>query len=228
MIVVPKSECISVRFYGRLCLQIRRFLDFLDLKYNIDYHEGTPCCIRSVGDPCPVGRDHGGKNALVVGEFNVSEVDGQQVDLLITDPRRHVLVSLKKISTGRFTFVMETDELFEMCFTSKGSVYNRDAAHSVELSLKRGVEARKDDELAIAEKLKPLETDIVYAEKLAESIVEEFVTMKARERALTDTNESTLDRVLYLGIFNVLWLIVAVASQLKYLHNYFKSKKLVE
>uniref|UniRef100_A0A146KQ93 Transmembrane emp24 domain-containing protein bai n=1 Tax=Lygus hesperus TaxID=30085 RepID=A0A146KQ93_LYGHE len=173
-------------------------------------------------------KNEGGKNALVVGEFNVSEVDGQQVDLLITDPRRHVLVSLKKISTGRFTFVMETDELFEMCFTSKGSVYNRDAAHSIELSLKRGVEARKDDELAIAEKLKPLETDIVYAEKLAESIVEEFVTMKAREQALTDTNESTLDRVLYLGIFNVLWLIMAVATQLKYLHSYFKSKKLVE
>lgn len=173
-------------------------------------------------------KNEGGKDVLVTGEYTVSPIDGQQVDLLVTDSRRHVLSSVKNVEKGRFSFVIETDDLFEMCFSSKGKVYSRDVAHTVEVVLKRGLEAKSDDELAKVEKLKPLEADILYAEKLAQSIVDEFVTMKAREEALTNTNESTLNRVFYLGIFNVIWLILTTASQLKYLHNYFKSKKLVE
>lgn len=83
-------------------------------------------------------------------------------------------------------------------------------------------------DLGKAEKLKPLEADIVFAEHLADSIVVEFVRMREREEHLSNTNESTLDRVLFFGIFNTLWLIVTTAAQLKYLHSYFKSKKLVD
>ncbi|BES95721.1 Transmembrane emp24 domain-containing protein eca [Nesidiocoris tenuis] len=173
-------------------------------------------------------KNEGGKGALVVGVYNVTQIDGQQVDILVTDSKRHVLASPKNVEKGRFTFVTETEDLFEVCFTSRGRVFNRDASHTVEMILKRGVEARSHDELAKAEKLKPLEKDIVYAEQLAESVVHEFGRMKAREEVLSDTNESTLNRVLYLGIFNVIWLVFTTACQLKYLHSYFKAKRLVE
>ncbi|CAB0012669.1 unnamed protein product [Nesidiocoris tenuis] len=173
-------------------------------------------------------KNEGGKGALVVGVYNVTQIDGQQVDILVTDSKRHVLASPKNVEKGRFTFVTETEDLFEVCFTSRGRVFNRDVSHTVEMILKRGVEARSHDELAKAEKLKPLEKDIVYAEQLAESVVHEFGRMKAREEVLSDTNESTLNRVLYLGIFNVIWLVFTTACQLKYLHSYFKAKRLVE
>lgn len=87
-------------------------------------------------------KSEGGRNVLVVGHYNVTPVEGQTTDILVTDSRRHVLANLKGVEKGKFSLVMENDDVFEMCFSSKGGVYRRDLSHAVEIVLKRGPEAK--------------------------------------------------------------------------------------
>jgi hypothetical protein len=94
----------------------------------------------------------------------------------------------------------------------------------VSLILKHGVEAKNYDDLAKAEKLKPLEVELRRLEDLSDSIVQDFAYMRQREEEMRSTNESTNTRVLYLSIFSMLCLLGLATWQVLYLRRYFKSK----
>lgn len=94
--------------------------------------------------------------------------------------------------------------------------------------LKHGVEAKNYEDLAKAEKLKPLEVELRRLEDLSESIVQDFAYMRKREEEMRSTNESTNSRVLYLSIFSMLCLLGLATWQVLYLRRYFKSKKLID
>lgn len=94
--------------------------------------------------------------------------------------------------------------------------------------LKHGVEAKNYDDLAKAEKLKPLEVELRRLEDLSDSIVQDFQYMKTREEEMRSTNESTNNRVLYLSIFSMLILLFLATWQILYLRRYFKAKKLID
>ena len=98
----------------------------------------------------------------------------------------------------------------------------------VNLVLKHGVEAKNYEDLAKAEKLKPLEVELRRLEDLSESIVQDFAYMRKREEEMRSTNESTNARVLYLSIFSMLCLLALATWQVLYLRRYFKSKKLID
>jgi hypothetical protein len=109
--------------------------------------------------------------------------------------------------------------------------------------MKHGVEAKNYEELAKAEKLKPLEVELRRLEDLSESIVQDFAYMRQREEEMRNTNgkamnillnsyyhisESTNSRVLYLSIFSMLCLLGLATWQVLYLRRYFKAKKLID
>lgn len=107
-------------------------------------------------------------------------------------------------------------------------------------------------QLGKAEKLKPMELELRRLEDLAESIVNDFAYMRAREEEMRDTNgenklrspvvthlllppttctcapESTNSRVLYFGLFSMLCLLFLAAWQIFYLRRFFQAKKLIE
>lgn len=56
------------------------------------------------------------------------------------------------------------------------------------LNLKHGVEAKNYDDLAKAEKLKPMEVELRRLEDLSESIVQDFAYMRQREEEMRSTN----------------------------------------
>lgn len=58
----------------------------------------------------------------------------------------------------------------------------------VSLVLKHGVEAKNYEDLAKAEKLKPLEVELRRLEDLSDSIVQDFAYMRKREEEMRDTN----------------------------------------
>ena len=58
----------------------------------------------------------------------------------------------------------------------------------VALTLKHGVEAKNYDDLAKAEKLKPLEVELRRLEDLSDSIVEDYAYMRQREEEMRNTN----------------------------------------
>uniref|UniRef100_A0A2C9JPM0 GOLD domain-containing protein n=1 Tax=Biomphalaria glabrata TaxID=6526 RepID=A0A2C9JPM0_BIOGL len=105
------------------------------------------------------------KNVLVTGEYEVQD-NGQRADLTVSF---HVPVFLI---------------LLERSYSQGGVAADRE----VFLNLKHGIEAKNYEDIAKAEKLKPLEVELRRLEDLSKSIVDDFAYMRAREEQMRDTN----------------------------------------
>lgn len=167
------------------------------------------------------------KDVLVTGEYEAQD-NGQRVDLTVTDSKGHILYSKENAAKGKFAFTTEEYDMFEVCFEGKGMSGVQAPDREVFLSVKHGVEAKSYDDLAKAEKLKPLEVELRRLEDLSKSIVDDFAYMRAREEEMRDTNESTHSRVMYFSIFSMGCLLGLATWQVLYLRRYFKAKKLIE
>ncbi|GLH05299.1 hypothetical protein R5R35_007816 [Gryllus longicercus] len=167
-------------------------------------------------------------DVLVTGDYEISDVPGQKVDYSVKDSKGHILSQKDDISKGKFSFVTETFDTFEVCFASRVPSHQRGVAHEVSLITKRGVEAKNYEGLGEAAKLKPLEVELKRLEDLSDAIVQDFALMRKREEEMRDTNESTNSRVMYLSIFGMCCLLGLATWQLLYLRRYFKAKKLIE
>ncbi|XP_072406997.1 transmembrane emp24 domain-containing protein 10 [Chiloscyllium punctatum] len=169
------------------------------------------------------------KDVLVTGEYELSEQPGGRTDLKVTDSSGHILYSKEEASKGKFAFTTDDYDMFEICFESRlPAGHFRVPDQLIILNTKHGVEAKNYEDIAKAEKLKPLEVELRRLEDLSESIVNDFAYMKQREEEMRDTNESTSARVLYFSIFSMCCLIGLATWQVFYLRRFFKAKKLIE
>lgn len=168
------------------------------------------------------------KGVLVTGEYEISEVPGQQVDLMVIDTKGQHFVNRENTDKGKFAFTTDDYDVFEICFISRVPANMRGSRHEVFLQTKHGVEAKNYEGIGDAAKLKPLEVELKRLEDLSESIVQDFAYMRQREEEMRDTNESTNSRVLYFSIFSMCCLLGLATWQVLYLRKYFKSKKLIE
>ncbi|XP_073950812.1 transmembrane emp24 domain-containing protein bai [Choristoneura fumiferana] len=167
-------------------------------------------------------------NVLVAGEYEVTEVVGQRVDYIIRDSKGHILSQKDSITKGKFTFVTETYDTFEVCFISKVPPERRSVSQDVNLDIKVGIEAKNYEGIGEAAKLKPMEVELKRLEDLSEAIVQDFTLMRKREEEMRDTNESTNNRVLFFSVFSMVCLLGLATWQVLYLRRYFKAKKLIE
>lgn len=169
------------------------------------------------------------KDVLVTGEYELTEAPGQTAVLKVTDSKGHVLYNRESAEHGKFAFTTEEYDMFEVCFEShmqRGAGGGPD--REVYLNMKHGVEAKSYEDIAKAEKLKPMEVELKKLEDLSESVVNDFAYMRSREEEMRDTNESTHSRVLYFSIFSMCCLLGLATWQVLYLRRYFKAKKLIE
>lgn len=167
-------------------------------------------------------------NVLVTGDYEIQEAPGQKVDYVVRDSKGHILSQKEDISKGKFSFVTENYDSFEICFISRVPAQQRGIAQEVSLVTKRGVEAKNYEGLGEAAKLKPLEVELKRLEDLSDAIVQDFSQMRKREEEMRDTNESTNSRVLYFSIFSMCCLLGLATWQVLYLRRFFKAKKLIE
>ncbi|KAI4468753.1 transmembrane emp24 domain-containing protein [Holotrichia oblita] len=167
------------------------------------------------------------QNVPVTGEFEVSEAVNQKVDYVVRDSKGHVLSQREDISKGKFSFVTETYDTYEICFISR-VIQGRGVSQEVSLITKHGVEAKQYEGIQEAAKLKPIEVELRRLEDLSNDIVHDFSIMRKREEEMRDTNESTNNRVLYFSIFSMCCLLALATWQVLYLRRYFKAKKLIE
>ncbi|XP_045527613.1 transmembrane emp24 domain-containing protein bai isoform X1 [Pieris brassicae] len=170
-------------------------------------------------------------NVLVAGEYEITEITGQRIDYIVRDSKGHILAQKDNISKGKFTFVTETYDTFEVCFISKMQPERRGVAQDVHLDIKVGIEAKNYEGntwIGEAAKLKPMELELKRLEDLSEAIVQDFTLMRKREEEMRDTNESTNNRVLFFSLFSMVCLLGLATWQVLYLRRYFKAKKLIE
>ncbi|XP_014673361.1 PREDICTED: transmembrane emp24 domain-containing protein 10-like [Priapulus caudatus] len=168
------------------------------------------------------------KDVLVSGEYEVSEAPGQHTNLHVADSRGHTLYHKDDATQGKFAFTTDDYEVYEVCFETKLAAGQQGPAREITLNVKHGVEARNYENVAKAEKLKPLEVELKRLEDLSEDIVNSFAYMRKREEEMRNTNESTNSRVLYFSIFSMCCLLALATWQVFYLRRYFKAKKLIE
>jgi len=168
------------------------------------------------------------KDVLVTGEYDASEIPGQEVDMMVTDTKGQHFVNREKTDKGKFAFTTDSYDVFEICFISRVPTNMRGGRHEIFLNTKHGVEAKNYEGLGDAAKLKPLEVELKRLEDLSESIVQDFAHMRQREEEMRDTNESTNSRVLYFSLFSMCCLLGLATWQVLYLRKFFKSKKLIE
>ncbi|KAG8222008.1 hypothetical protein J437_LFUL002769 [Ladona fulva] len=166
-------------------------------------------------------------NVFVSGEYEVSDSPGQKVDYIVRDSNGHILSQKEDIYKGKFSFVTENYDTFEICFTSR-SPTQRGIKQEVSLNIKHGIEAKSYEGLGDAANLKPMEVELKRLEDLSESISQDFVLMRKMEEEMRNTNESTNSRVLYFSIFSVCCLLGLATWQGLYLRRFFKAKKLIE
>ncbi|XP_053613311.1 transmembrane emp24 domain-containing protein bai isoform X1 [Plodia interpunctella] len=129
-------------------------------------------------------------NVLVAGTYEVTHADGQRVDYVVRDSKGHILSQKESIASGKFTFVTETYDTFEVCFTSKVPPERRGVSQDVMLDIKIGIEAKNYEGIGEAAKLKPMELELKRLEDLSEAIVQDFTLMRKREEEMRDTNVS--------------------------------------
>jgi hypothetical protein len=169
------------------------------------------------------------KDVLVVGNYEVEKISSQTTNIEVIDSKGHTLFRKDDVDEGKFAFTTEDYEMFDVCFiTITKEPGGEQVKREAKLILKHGIEAKNYDDVGKAEKLKPMELELRRLEDLAESIVNDFAYMRAREEEMRDTNESTNTRVLYFSIFSMSCLIVLAFWQICYLRQFFKAKKLIE
>ncbi|XP_050438396.1 transmembrane emp24 domain-containing protein bai-like [Adelges cooleyi] len=168
------------------------------------------------------------QHILVKGEYEVVPVEGQHIDYIVRDSKAHILSQKEDISTGKFSFIVENYDMFEICFISRASSNHRVVKQEIYLDVKTGVEAKNYEGIDEASKLKPLELDLKRLEDMSQDIVQDFENMKRRSEDMRTTNESTKSRLFYFSVFSMLCLITLATWQVFYLRRYFKAKKLIE
>ncbi|KAH8404998.1 hypothetical protein KR215_004169 [Drosophila sulfurigaster] len=157
-------------------------------------------------------------NQLVMGEYEVSDVPGQVIDYVARDTKGHILSQKEHITKGKFSFMSEIYDTYEICFISKVPPHQRGIGQEVSLVTKKGVETKSYEGVI----------DLKRLEDLSDSIVRDFALMRKREEEMRDTNEKTNSRVLFFSIFSMCCLLGLATWQVLYLRRYFKAKKLIE
>ncbi|KAI6199762.1 hypothetical protein M3Y96_00661200 [Aphelenchoides besseyi] len=145
------------------------------------------------------------RNIVLTGEYEFSEAIGNTASVHVTDTRGHTLYKRENFpdTKGKFAFTADEYDIFEICISVHSPSNQQKINREVSLVLKHGVEAKNYEDLAKAEKLKPLEVELRRLEDLSDSIVQDFAYMRQREEEMRTTNESTNNRVLYLSIFSM-------------------------
>ena len=59
------------------------------------------------------------KGVLVTGEYDVNEIPGQQVDMMVTDTKGQHFVNRESTDKGKFAFTTDDYDVFEICFISR-------------------------------------------------------------------------------------------------------------
>ncbi|XP_049917784.1 transmembrane emp24 domain-containing protein 10-like [Epinephelus moara] len=169
------------------------------------------------------------KNVLVSGEYEVSEDPHTVTDLRITDSLGGRLYNKDNATKGKFSFVTQNHDQFDVCFSSTAPLGSgRVKDQVITLNVKHGVDAKGYEEIEKLEKRTPLEAQLRHLERLSQSIADDFILLKERVRDVRQTNESTNESVQLFSILSICCFLALATWQIFYLRRFFKIKKLIE
>ncbi|KAI9223725.1 emp24/gp25L/p24 family/GOLD-domain-containing protein [Blastocladiella britannica] len=179
-----------------------------------------------------------GRNVHVRGSFDVGPASGshQIVDVNVFDVGPHAnQYYVRAGADGVANFVLTTLDHAELtiCFTNtleEGFQPSPTLQRTISVTLDTGADALDDKallEAARSEHLKPAELELQRLEKVLDDLVDEMEFLKARERRMRSTNESTNERILYFSLLSIGTILALAGWQVMYLKRFFHAKKLI-
>lgn len=156
--------------------------------------------------------------------------DGQQLNLRVVDSLGNEHSRRNDIAGDiRVAFTSHHSAAFDVCFTNQlESKYSKHAvSRHIELDIESGAAARDWNAVQAAEKLKPVEVELLRIEEMTSEIVNELQYLKKREERMRDTNESTNSRVKNFSLIVICALVGLGVWQIQYLRHYFKVKHII-
>ncbi|ODQ81095.1 hypothetical protein BABINDRAFT_170760 [Babjeviella inositovora NRRL Y-12698] len=213
------SQCIS--FY--LTLLVSFISSVTCLKFEIEAKEEgyKNTCIR----------DFVTEGQMVVVNINSSGSvgDGQTLNFFIVDSLGNQYKDKKDFAgKTRVAFTAHSSAAFDVCFNNVVGHHGPDNLfREIELDIESGSAARDWNAIQAAEKLKPVELELMRIEQLTNEITSELKYLQKREERMRDTNESTNERVQNFSTMVIVALVGLGAWNVYYLRNYFRSKHIL-
>lgn len=169
-------------------------------------------------------------NQLAVGEYEISELAGTQVDVTITDTKGNMPFKRENINgRGKFAITSDSLDFYDLCLTYTSLLPEGVSLEPREVSIdyRIGAEAKENDP-HLEDKLSTLEADLTRIEDYTNQIIIDFANLKKRGREMRSTNESTNNRLFYQTITSVLVVLALTLWQVLYLRQFFKTRKLID
>ncbi|CAJ0625715.1 5849_t:CDS:2 [Entrophospora sp. SA101] len=173
-------------------------------------------------------------DTLVVVTIKVGIGYNQQIDVEVTDnsPAHNEYGRKRDMNEEtRIAFTTHVEADVSICFTNTlEDGFSPDAKYhrTIDLDIDVGAEAIDYNQLAKAEKLKPMEAELRKLEQIVQEIVDEMEYLRRREARMRDTNESTNERVKWFSLGTIFVLVALGGWQIFYLKKFFQRKRLID
>mmetsp|Transcript_26697 Transcript_26697/g.61504 ORF Transcript_26697/g.61504 Transcript_26697/m.61504 type:complete len:222 (+) Transcript_26697:2-667(+) len=163
--------------------------------------------------------------AKVKSEGGKEEAVGMLVE--VTDPSNTLMLSHITEPTGRFAFTSQVSGLHKMCVHMNVSRWWGHKVMRFDLDLTVGEQPVDFAAVAKREHVTAVEIKVMKLTEKLKAIQHDIGYFRNRERAFRDTSESSNARAMWFSIFQIVGMLVLSFIQIRYLRNYFISKKVV-
>ncbi|XP_032238365.1 transmembrane emp24 domain-containing protein 10 isoform X2 [Nematostella vectensis] len=198
----------------------------LIVSFFCNYTNGLGFKIKAATRKCLT--DFAQKDQLFKADYEISHDQSSTVKITVIDidVTLQLLFTKENATKGKFAFTFDRDGHFDLCFDNQVRL-GSGSDSIVFLKIKRGSEAKNYENLALAQKLQPQEIEVMRLADMSSEVLTSLGRLINRGEDHLITNESTGARILYLGVFLTMLLVMLTGGQLVYLHRFFAAKKLI-
>lgn len=165
--------------------------------------------------------------------YSASDAYAKFIDVKLFSPSLETIYSNNGKQKGQYKSQSTYGGDYKLCFYSRqasglirsSSVLN---AHLVTVKFEYGARSSDYRDLAVQEKLKPIETQMRALEDVVRSIHTEYIYLKDKEAEMRSTNESMSRRMVWISITIMIFFGLFWVLQLRHLKQYFRKKRMID
>ncbi|KAL6656119.1 hypothetical protein ACP70R_006945 [Stipagrostis hirtigluma subsp. patula] len=167
-------------------------------------------------------------NVVVIGDYSVLYEHHHAhptVAVKVTSPFGDVMHKKEKVSMDQFAFTTAEAGNYLACFSIDGE--DRGLVVKLNLDWKIGIATKDWESVAKKEKIEGVELELMKLETNVQAIHENLLVLRSKEANMSDVNEKTNARIMWLSMMALSVCIIVSVLQLWHLQEYFRKKKLI-
>lgn len=167
-------------------------------------------------------------SCIVQQDSGAERTEGSGLLVEASDPSENVVLAKTTDLIGRFAFTAPVGGEYALCFkTNTSSWFGTHATFKFYLDISVGSKAQDYDKIAKLEHLNKVDVQIRQVTDVLAEIRAEQKYLREREGAWRVLSESVHSSVIWWAIGQLILLLASGVFQMRYLRNFFRTKKLV-